>query len=157
MPNILVRLEMEIKVIDIERIKHVVSQLADIDKDMAVRSGLGAAGNVFRAGGIRRLKSRLLGSTAKTKKREPGNLLNSMTKRVKKRKPGVLIGFLSPIGNHAHLVDMGTKDRYTRKGKYSGRMPANRFFSDTKIQDEGKAFQKLNDGIQRAITRIQNR
>lgn len=148
---------MEIKVIDLERVKHAISQLADIDKDKAVKSGLGAAGNVFRIGGVRRLKSRLKGSTARTKKREPGNLLRSLTKRVKKQKPGVLIGFASPIGNHAHLVDSGTKDRYTKKGKFSGRMPANRFFTDTKAQDEPKALQKLNEGIQTAITRIQNR
>lgn len=157
MLNTLARLAMEIKVIDLERIKHAISQLADIDKDRAVRAGLGEAGTVFRTGGLKRLKSRLGTSTQETKKRAPGNLIKSLTKRVKKRKPGVLVGFASPIGNHAHLVDMGTKDRYTKKGKYSGKMPANRFFADTKSQDEGKAFQKLNEGIQRAITRIQNR
>jgi hypothetical protein len=147
----------EVRIIDRERVVSAVNQLKDIDKDKAVKKGLGDAGRVFATGGKRRLKSRMIsGPTGVT-----GNLLRSFQIRVKKSKPGVLIGFTRGVngGNHVHLVDRGTNKRYwiTRGRKYVGKVKANRFWSDTEAQDYPHAVDKLYEGVERAVIRIQNR
>lgn len=148
---------MEVRVVDLNRVLHAVDDLSNIDKDRSVKSGLNAAGNVFRTGGLRNLNSRLGDSTSRTKKRAPGNLKESLTRRVKKSRPGVLIGFYRPLGNHAHLVDSGTKKRSTTKGKNSGIMPANHFWTDAAVSEEAKAMQALYTGVERAVQRINDR
>lgn len=147
----------QVRTIDRERVVSAVNQLKDIDKDKAVRKGLGDAGRILATGGKRRLRSRMIsGPTGVT-----GNLLRSFQVRVKKNKPGVLIGFKRGVngGNHVHLVDRGTNERYwkTRGRKYVGQVKANRFWSDTETQDYPHAIDKLYEGVERAVNRIQNR
>lgn len=147
----------EVRTIDRERVVSAVNQLKDIDKDKAVKKGLGDAGRVFATGGKRRLRSRMesgpIGVT--------GNLLRSFQVKIKKSKPGVLIGFRQGKGggSHAKWIDRGTNDRYwkTRGRKYVGRVKANRFWSDTEAQDYPHALDKLYEGVERAVNRIQNR
>lgn len=144
------------RLIDRENVLYLVDQLQDFEKDKAIKSGLRAAVNIFRVGGQKRLSQRL-------KKGKYGHLRNSFTTRVKRNKIGALAGFDRPGGNHSHLVDLGTQLRET-KGKKSkpaglsrGRMPANSFWEDTNKQDEDKAMNKLYQGIQKAVERINNR
>ena len=138
---------MSMEIIDRESIVYLVHQLENFEKDKAIRSGLHDAVNVFISGGKRRLNQRL-------KKGKNGNLRNSFTPLVKRNKPGALAGFKRGKngGNHAHLVDRGTKKRPNR-----GVMPANYFWHDTSYQDEDEAKQKLFEGIQRAVERINDR
>lgn len=147
----------EIKQIDREAVNYLVRNLENFEKDKAVKAGLGAAGNVFKAGGASRLKVRMKsGSRGVT-----GNLLRSITVRPKKSKPGVLIGFKQGKGggSHAHLIDRGTTDRFwkTRKKKSTGRVIGNSFWTDTEAQDYPQAMDKLYVGIEKAVTRINNR
>lgn len=149
-----------INVIDRNNILYLVRDLGYIEKDDAIRKGLKAAGEVFKAAGKRRLKERMKsGSHGVT-----GNLLRSIHVRVKRNKPGVLIGFRQGEkagGSHAHLVDRGTDERFyiTKKGnqKSTGRTKANRFWSDTESMDYPKAMSKLYEGIERAVNRISSR
>ncbi|MBF0577737.1 hypothetical protein [Dysgonomonas sp. GY617] len=147
----------EIKQIDRGTINYLVRNLDDFGKDKAIKKGLGDAGKVFEKGGKGRLKrSMKSGSRGVT-----GNLLRSFNVRVKKSKPGVLVGFKQGKdgGSHAHLVDMGTTDRYwkTKSHKYVGKVKANHFWTDTEEQDYPKALETLYDGIERAVNRINNR
>lgn len=149
-----------VRVDGVERVLHVLDDLRDIDKDRAVKSGLRSAGSVFKSAGMKNLRPRLLGASAKrglyrSKGRTPGNLLSSFVVRVKKRKPGVLTGFTAK-GAHAHLVDSGTGHRYY-KGMSRGIMPANRFWRDTKTQNEGKAADALYISVKKAVERINNK
>lgn len=98
----------DVSIIDRENIQYLINGLEDFEKDKAVKSGLRSAMNVFRARGKNNLRSRLLFHG-----RHTGHLMNSFTTRIKRRKLGGLAGFDRPGGNHAHLVDMGTKRRYT--------------------------------------------
>lgn len=148
---------MKLQIIDIEKVIDAVSDLSCIEKDKSIKSGLAAAGNVFKAAGIRNINRRIGNSTQKTKKRAPGNLKRSVTGRVKKRKPGVLVGFANPLGNHSHLVNSGSRQRFTKKGKNSGVMPANEFWYDAVDQNKGKAIDELHKGIERAVMRINDR
>ena len=151
----------EIKHIDRESITYLVNRLDDFEKDKVIKQGLKAGGNVFKAGGKRRLRSSMKSSKGVT-----GNLLRSLHVKTKRQKLGVLVGFrrsnknmISGGGNHEHLVDRGTKKRYWKiRGKKSvGIMPANRFWSDTESQDGNEAINKVYEGVERAVNRIANR
>ena len=122
----------EIKQIDRENIQYLVDNLEDFEKDKAIKSGLRSAVNVFRVKGRANLRSRLLYHGKQT-----NHLMNSFTNRVKRNKLGALAGFDRPGGNHI--------------------MPANRFWSDTKVSEEGRAMSALYQGVQRAVQRINNR
>lgn len=147
----------EIKQIDRDAATYLVRELENFEKDEAIKTGLTKAGNVFKTGGRKRLKSRLKhrgqGSL--------GNLYRSIIVRPKRDKPGVLIGFRQGKdgGSHSHLIDRGTSDRYwkTKKMKYTGRVIGNFFWTDTKSEDHPQALDKLYTGIEDAVNRIKKR
>lgn len=125
--------------------------LSAIDRDRAVRSGLARGGGVLARGGRQRLRQRMESPRGRT-----GNLLRSFTVRVKRRKPGVLVGFAGGRGGgqHAHLVDLGTVRRRHPLTGTSGTMPANRFWSDTRSGDMGRAQEAIRDGLVRFVERV---
>lgn len=134
-----------------ETIDYLVRNLSNFDKDKAIRKGLGEGAIVFKSGGMQRLKSRLKSPGGKT-----GNLLHSFTTRIKRQKLGSLAGF-NYLGPHSHLVDLGTVRRYRKNGATTGVMPANYFWSDTRNLDSSKALNKVYDGIESAVERINSR
>lgn len=142
----------KVSVVDRENVQYLVRNLEDFEKDKAVKSGLRAASNVFRVKGRSNLRSRLLHHGKQT-----NHLMNSFTTKVKRNKLGALAGFDRPGGNHAHLVDRGTKRRYTKDGRNRGIMPSNRFWSDAQETEEGKAMQAIYQGIQKVVQRINER
>lgn len=148
----------EVRALDESDILYLVKGLEEFEKDKAIKAGLRAAVNVFKVKGRGNLKNRL-----KHHGRGTGHLMNSFTSRVKKNKLGALSGFERPGGNHAHLVDMGTKRRVTKgKGKFPsgvnrGVMPANYFWKDAKNSEESKAINKCYEGVRMAVQRINER
>lgn len=85
-------------------------------------------------------------------------LVDSFTYKLRKGKfAGVLVGFKRPGGNVAHLVDMGTKDRYTKNGAYRGKIVGSRFWSDTKEQYAPQAMNDMMEAVDRAIRKINGR
>lgn len=142
----------QVQQIDRENIQYLIDNLKDFEKDKAIRSGLRSAVNVFRVKGRANLRSRLLRHGKQT-----NHLMHSFTTRVKRNKLGALSGFDRPGGNHAHLVDSGTKVRRTKSGANRGIMPANRFWEDAKISEESKAMNALYQGVQKAVQRINSR
>lgn len=142
----------QVSIVDRENLQYLVSNLEDFEKDKALKSGLRAASNVFRVKGRSNLRARLLHHGKQT-----DHLMNSFTTRVKRNKIGALAGFDRPGGNHAHLVDEGTKRRYTKSGRDRGVMPGNRFWSDTKETEENKAMQAVYEGVKKVVQRINER
>lgn len=159
-------------------IERRVAELSDLESSKAVRAGLRSGGRLLARRGKERLSERVkyVESNYRAKGREEsrwrqsirrrelsnhrrlavaaGNLYNSFLVRVKRRSLGALVGFTKK-GHHAHLVDLGTTERYTKSGrKLRGVMPANRFWSDTAEQDWRDAMNKVMEGIDRAIYRI---
>lgn len=146
----------EIKQIDRDSINYLIRNLENFEKNKAVKSGLGAAGNVFKVGGKSRLRQRMKsGSRGVT-----GNLLGSFDVRVAKKKPMAFTGFKKG-GAHSHLVDKGTKERFyitkTGKRKSVGRVQGNYFWHDTEAQDYPKAMSELYNGIEKGVNRINSR
>lgn len=142
----------QVSIIDKENIQYLVRNLEDFEKDKALRSGLRSAVNIFRVRGRSNLRSRLLHHGVQT-----NHLMNSFSSRVKRSKLGALAGFDRPGGNHSHLVDRGTKRRYTKAGLNRGVMPGNRFWSDAEKTEESRAMQAVYEGTQKAVQRINSR
>lgn len=143
---------MKIQIIERESILYLVDRLENFEKDKAIRAGLRAATSVFLSGGRRRLNQRI-------KKGAQGHLRGSFATLVKRNRPGALAGFRRGFrdGNHAHLVDRGTRVRYNRNGAHRGVMPANSFWEDTRNMDQHQAMERLYEGVQKAVERINNR
>lgn len=141
----------EVRQIDKDSIDFLIRELTQFEKNKALKSGLNAAGQVFKVGGRQRLRQKLKGSKGST-----GHLMNSFKVRVKRNKAGVLTGFTAG-GRHAHFVDKGTVEREHPIAGTSGKMPANHFWSDTNNQDYPKAISRIFEGIEKAIQRINDK
>lgn len=139
----------QIDVKGIEKVYGLVADLEKIDQHTAIKSGLRKGAGVFREAGKSNLNKRNGEHT--------GNLRGSFIVKVKKQGLTAYSGFnRSPKvaeekgitqGNHAHIVDRGTKMRYTKKGYSRGIMPASYFWSDARRDGEGKAAQAVWDGV----------
>lgn len=136
------------------------SSAKHIEEGKAVRAGQMEAARIFIARGKLNLRSRMLGFS------RTGNLMNGFRAKHKREAMTAYAGFLygkSPIGsqpsiaNHAHLVDLGTVERFTKANVSRGVMPANYFWQDARISEEGKAAQAVYAGIQEAIAKMQQR
>ncbi len=144
--------KLEAKILNPEAIKGLVQGLNELEKDKSIKAGLKKGVQVLVRGGRKRLGTSLL-----NKNKGTGNLMRSIAPRVKRRKLGALAGFRRPMGNHSHLLDRGTKDRYTKKGAYRGRMKATLFWAQTHDSDMSKAVTEVVTGIEKAVNRIKQR
>lgn len=142
-------LQVGTEVIGLEGVARRLEQLPQILHSAPVRKGLRASARILVEVGRSRLRSRSKGY-------QKGRLERSMRVRVKKRKSGALAGFVRGKGggNHAHLVDRGTKARYTRKGHYRGVMPANYFWTSTKQSESRRAADAVIRGLREATARL---
>ena len=142
-----------IKIIDRETIKYLVDNLENIDKDKAIRSGLRLGANLLKNGGKKRLKQRM-----NNPKGVKGELLNTFTIRVWKRRLGAMAGFRGDASGEAHLVDLGTADRFQIKtGRHTGAARATKFWTDTRTEDMSTANGMVMRGIERYVERVNNR
>lgn len=118
-------------------------------QEKALLSAMKQAANVVRRAGVANLRQRLKWSDGTT-----GSLLLQSRVCRRKKQFAVAAGFRRPQGSHAHLVDLGSGSRYTRRGQYRGKMPANFFWSQASEQNEDKVQTAFLDAVERAITRI---
>lgn len=139
-------MQIQATLINFEKIMKSINGLSDIDKNKVIKQGLRKAGNVFIRIGKNELKSKLKG-TGK------GNLLKSFRNKVKKNKLGVITGF-SNTGHHAHLIDRGTTERYTKSGYYKGRVRGNLFWSNAINTGKSEAINNVLNGIEEGIQKI---
>lgn len=139
---------------------YLVRNLEGFEQNKAIKSGLMSALNVFKRKGQMNLRDRMLYHGKHTYALE-----NSFLNHIKRNKLGGLTGFrrstkwvqYENAGNHAHLVDLGTKPRYTKLGYYRGVMPANHFWTDAFASEKPKAVNLMIDAIKRNVERINAR
>ena len=139
---------------------YLVRNLEGFEQNKAIKSGLRSALNVFKRKGQMNLRDRMLYHGRHTYALE-----NSFLNHIKRNKLGGLTGFrrstkwvqYENAGNHAHLVDLGTKPRYTKLGYYRGVMPANHFWTDAFSSEEPKAVNLMMEAIKRNVERINAR
>lgn len=141
-----------------------LGELADAEKKPVIKKAMSQSGRILITAG----KSSFL---AKNKKKT-GNLYKSFTSKFKRKNTGILIGFRrgKGLGNHAHLINYPTKERWTKKGYYRGRINesgqgkngyiktgATYFWSDV-VQAKGQeAMERIMDAVYDAVEQIKNR
>lgn len=139
-----------------QAIQYLIRNLEIFEQNKALREGLRDAARIFEREGRSNLLSAATGVAS-------GEMLRGVSSRIRvsrKASEPTVVGFRRPRGNLAHLVDLGTKERFYKKigkngkRKSVGRMPANYFFTDARIEGEKPAMDAIYDGIQRAIDRI---
>lgn len=142
-------LQVGTEVIGLEGVTSRLGQLPQILHSAPVRKGLRAGARLLVEVGRSRLRSRNRGY-------QTGQLARSMSAKVKRRKSGALAGFVRGKGggNHAHLVDRGTKPRYTKRGHYRGVMPANYFWTSTKQSQSKRAAEAVIAGLREAVAKL---
>lgn len=110
------------------------------------------AAKLLKDRGYERLIATLIGNS--------DNLVDSFTYKLRNgtaSMSGIRVGFKRPGGNVAHLVDLGTVDRYTKTGAYRGRIKGSHFWTDTKEQYAPKAMDMMMDAVEDAINKINSR
>lgn len=146
--------EVRIEIKNIEKMYALVDELKGVDKNKAVKGGLIQGAKVFVRIGKRNLRSR--------NDEHTGNLLRSMRWKSARNSLSVYAGFersykfqaLKGVGNHAHLVDRGTKERYTKKGYRRGIMPASYFWTDSRNEGGGEAIRRIETGIKNMVDNL---
>lgn len=148
----------QVKILNREALLGLIDGLEDFEKDKALNQGLKKGGRLLANQGKKRLKQSMHHPAGVT-----GNLLKSFHVKTKRHKLGMLVGFKNRLGNHAHLLDLGTKDRQTKKGYNRGKIPSLSsgfklyFWSDTKDSYINPAVEEIYKGIEKAVDRIKNR
>lgn len=144
---------------DYRALMRSLEELADIKKKPIIRQAYKSGGQILISAGKASFLSR--------NKKKTGNLYNSFTSKMKKKNSGILIGFRrgKGLGNHAHLIDRGTVDRYTKKGYYRGRIDGTNagktgktLFWTSVVESRGQeAMNRIVSAIYDAIDEIKSR
>lgn len=146
--------DIKIEIKNIERVYALADELKDVDRNKAIRGGMIQGAKVFTRIGRKNLRSR--------NNEHTGNLLMSMRWKSARNTLAVYAGFersykfqaLKGVGNHAHLVDRGTRDRYTKKGYFRGKMPASYFWTDTRNEGGGAAMKGIEMGVRKMVENL---
>lgn len=128
-----------------------LTRLQDLIDSKEVMTAERKAAKLLMDRGYERLLATLIGNS--------DYLINSFTfaYRYKRRSmAGIRVGFKRPGGNVAHLVDLGTEERYTKTGAYRGKIKGSHFWTDTKEQYVPKARDLILDAVENAIKKINN-
>ena len=134
---------------DLNRVDKLIAGLKDVEKDKVIKEGLRNAMALFLRAGRKNLQARM------KDKNHTGNLMKSFRFKLKRMKLGSLAGF-DGFGPHAHLVDLGTDERFTknrargkRKSHYTGSAKGNNFWTDAIETNENRAMEIVMQGIDR--------
>lgn len=133
----------------LKRVMHQLSALEDVDKAKAIQVGLTKGVDY-----INRFVKRATKTQFKIRK---GNLSTSVMRKYIKKRVAAYGAFSRPKGAVAHLLEYGTKDRYTRKGAYRGRIVPT-YFKTNIVETKGNAAMRIAaDAITSEIYRILSR
>lgn len=136
-----------------------LGELSEAEKKPVIRQALSQSGKILIQAG----KSSFLARN----KKKTGNLYKSFTSKYKRKNTGILVGFRrgKGLGNHSHLIDRGTVDRYTKKGYFRGRIEGTEhgktgktyFWTDVVQLKGDEAMQNIMDAVYDAVDEIKNR
>lgn len=145
---------------DYRRCIKILSELTNMQRSKVVRKGLRDGGKVFITEGKKNFKARLSKDPVNVKNRK-GNLQKAFKEKVYLKKTKVHSGF-GAKGHHAHLVDRGTKKRWTKKGAYRGSVSkgtpnkGSMFWTDAFNARKKDAAKVLMDSVKKEIQRLCN-
>ena len=143
---------------DYRRIMDLLFTLSDFEKDAIIRRGLQEGARVFVRQGKSNLAQTLSSDPANVRMRK-GNLIKSFRTKVNMKKQKVHAGF-DKHGHHAHLVDSGTVQRWTRAGAYRGSVSkgspktGSKFWRNAFEMKKQEAANELMDSVYQSINKI---
>lgn len=135
---------------DYVKIMDTLSGLSEIEREAAIAKAISEGLDVI----LRQGKANLAASNIKTR---TGNLKGSFTKLTNKTKLYGYAGFKRPQGAAAHLLDRGTKKRYTKTGANRGSVTGNYFWTKAVEMKKEEAQRELMDSVEKTIQNIINR
>ena len=136
-------------------LKRKLEALEDIDKTAAVSKGLKEGMKPIVSQGKRNLAVR--------NRKRKGNLNRSFSTSLRSKSNFIKAGFRRPGGAAAHLVDRGTKKRWTKKGAYRGSVSkgapnhGSLFWTNAVLTKGAEAVGILMDAVNAEIIKILNR
>lgn len=139
--------DMKATLVDIDKIYAFVDELKEVDKAKAIRGGLLQGAKVLERAGRRSLRA--------SNNEHSGNLMKSIRAKLARKGLRAYAGFERSwkfqlekgVGNHAHLVDKGTKRRYTKGGAYRGIMPASYFWTSAVQASTPSVNKAIESGV----------
>lgn len=137
---------------DYERVQATLSNMSEVDQKATVQTALKEGMNTI----IKAAKSNL----SQRNKVRTGNLRGSFGTRIYKKKAYSIGGHRRPKGAAAHLVNYGTKKRWTKKGAYRGSVSkgapnkGSEYFSDAVQSQSQNAMQTVLDAVQRELEKM---
>ena len=154
-------LDVELELLNLPKVIKVLQEVQHFPEvEKGTKDALRDGARYLLRKGRTRLRQRMKSGT----KGVTGNLLRSFKYTIKKKNRGVLAGFKGGKGggNHSWLIDKGTKDRYTRKGYFRGRVHrktgiGNKFWTDTRKSESNNAMRIVLVKLQETINNIRNR
>ena len=154
-------LDVELELLNLPRVIKVLQEVQHFPEvEKGTKDALRNGARYLLRKGRTRLRQRMKSGT----KGVTGNLLRSFKYTIKKKNRGVLAGFKGGKGggNHSWLIDKGTKDRYTKKGYFRGRVHrksgiGNKFWTDTRNSESNNAMRIVLVKLQETVNNIRNR
>ena len=142
---------------ELQKVEAWLSKMSEVDRDNAVQNALRQGMRVIQQEGKSNLRQRNHVVT--------GNLRRSFALKVNKKRAYVLSGFKRSKngGNHAHLIDRGTKARYTRKGAYRGSISkdspntGSRFWTEAVESKGASAVNNVINAVYNYLSKITQR
>ena len=137
---------------DYQRAMSALYQLNKVDQGKTVQNALRTGMIPVIAKGKTNLASR--------NNRVSGNLSGSFGLRTNKKKAYAVAGHRRPKGAAAHLVDLGTAKRWTKKGYYRGSVSKTNpnhgsgYWTDAVKQEGPRSLERLIDAIYTEISNI---
>lgn len=154
-------LDVELELLNLPKVIKVLQEVQHFPEvEKGTKDALRDGARYLLRKGRTRLRQRMKSGT----KGVTGNLLRSFKYTIKKKNRGVLAGFKGGKGggNHSWLIDKGTKDRYTKKGYFRGRVHrktgiGNKFWTDTRNSESNNAMRIVLVKLQETVNNIRNR
>lgn len=135
---------------DYIRLMKTMSDLSKLEREAVINKGLKEGLTIIKNQGKQNIASSGL-------KIRTGNLAGSFTVSTKKKDLRGYTGFKRPKGNVAHILDRGTKMRYTKSGASRGMIKGNYFWTKAVEEKSAKAQEELMDSVKKSIQLIINR
>lgn len=135
---------------DYAKLMNALSDLSSLEREAIIAKGIQEGLKMV----VQQGKQNLASSGIKVRK---GNLSHSFKVLTRKKDLKGYAGFSRPKGAAAHLLDKGTKKRYTKTGANRGTIQPSWFWTNAVKDKSGKAQQELMESVRKSIENIMKR
>lgn len=142
-----------------KRLQKTLNNLSNLAEQQVIKEALGKTAGIFKSA----VEPKVPVATRRWKKGvgyvAGGEMKKSLTKSLNNKltKKGYVssrVGYKRPGGNASHLVDLGTDERWTKKGQYRGKVRPRLFHSGTFNQMRPQLEKQLAINLIKAIKRL---